>query len=81
LALESQGSLGVINKPKGYSSIFNQDVIPWMRDGSLCELVREIDRPPFMSSEDFQSVIEEPDWYTWNLLTLDLFEKYGLPKS
>jgi hypothetical protein len=81
LALKSQASLGVINKPKGYSSIFNQDVISWMRDGSLSELVHEIDRPSFMSTNDFQSVIEEPDWFTWNLLTLDLFKKYGLSAS
>ena len=78
LALESQVSMSVTRKPKGYSSAFEQTIIPWMREGSLRPLVQEIDRPGYISKTDFQKVLNDPGWFTWNQLTLDLFKKYGL---
>jgi hypothetical protein len=78
MALESQIPTSVTRKQKGNSSAFVQAIIPWMREGSLRPLVQEIDRPGYISQSDFQKVLDEPDWFTWNLLTLDLFIKYGL---
>jgi hypothetical protein len=49
-----------------------------MRSGDLRELVQEIKRPGFMEPGDFKQKIENPDWFTWNLLTLDLFQKLVL---
>jgi hypothetical protein len=68
----------VTRKPKGYSSVFKEAVIPWMRDGALRDLVQDIERPGYLSWDQFQQVQDDPDWFTWNLLTLDLFQKYGL---
>jgi asparagine synthetase B (glutamine-hydrolysing) len=78
MALESRIPTSVTRKQKGNSSAFVQAIIPWMREGSLRPLVQEIDRPGYISQSDFQKVLDEPDWFTWNLLTLDLFIKYGL---
>lgn len=78
MALESQIPTSVTRKPKGNSSAFEQAVVPWMREGSLRPLVQEIERPGYMSQAGFQAVLDSPDWFTWNLLTLDLFQKYGL---
>ena len=78
MALEAQIPSSVTRKPKGNSSVFQQAMVPWMRDGVLKELVQEIDRPGYISQNEFQKVLDDPDWFTWNMLTLDLFKKYGL---
>jgi hypothetical protein len=78
MALEAQIPSSVTRKPKGSSSVFQQAMVPWMRDGVLKELVQEIDRPGYISQTEFQKALDDPDWFTWNMLTLDLFKKYGL---
>ncbi len=78
MALESQVPASVTRKPKGNSSAFEQAVIPWMKAGSLRPLVQDIDRPGYISQADFQKNLDEPGWFTWNMLTLDLFKKHGL---
>lgn len=78
MALESQVPASVTRKPKGNSSAFEQAVIPWMKAGSLRPLVQDIDRPGYISQADFQNALDEPDWFTWNMLTMDLFKKHGL---
>ena len=42
------------------------------------DMVQDIRRPAFMEQNDFQRKIEHPDWFTWNLLTMDLFNKHVL---
>jgi hypothetical protein len=44
----------------------------------LHDMVRAIRRPAFIERSDFERKLERPDWFTWNLLTLDLFEKHVL---
>jgi hypothetical protein len=53
----------------------------WMRDGELSELVREIERPGFINQKDFEQKLENPDWFTWSMLTLDLFNKLVLKQG
>ncbi|MFW6116425.1 MAG: asparagine synthase-related protein [bacterium] len=81
LALESQVSLGVTSGPKGWSGVGEDDLMNWMRDGVLRDLVQDIDRPPFVERADFERKLEQPDWFTWNLLTLDLFKKHVLMRG
>jgi hypothetical protein len=63
-----------VNKPK-YSSGFGNDLPNWMRQGVLRDMVQAIERPAFVERADFKRKIEQPDWFTWNMLTLDLFQK------
>jgi len=78
MALESQIPSSVTRKPKGNSSVFQQAIVPWMRDGALKDLVQEIDRPGYISQSEFRRLQEKPDWFTWNMLTWDLFKKHGI---
>jgi hypothetical protein len=77
-ALESRTPTSVTQKQKGYSSTFAQGVVPWMREGVLCDMVQAIERPAFMERADFEKKLEQPDWFTWKLLNLDLFKKHVL---
>lgn len=54
---------------------FAADLYDWMRQGVLRDLVENMKRPSFLSFNDFQGIVTSPGWYTWNLLTFDLFEK------
>jgi asparagine synthetase B (glutamine-hydrolysing) len=54
---------------------FDDELRQWMKDGVLADLVHSIERPGYMSQSDFERVLEQPDWFTWNLLTMDLFQK------
>jgi asparagine synthetase B (glutamine-hydrolysing) len=74
-ALESRAQLEVINQRKGQSSLMRENVFPWMRHGALRDLVRSIERPQFLSTSDFEHSINNPDWFTWNMLTMDLYLK------
>ena len=55
----------------------------WMRSGPLEEMVHAIERPGFLSKSDFEkllkvptwSPLDEPNWFLWNLLIFDLFQK------
>jgi asparagine synthetase B (glutamine-hydrolysing) len=70
-----QHGLSVIaRKPKG-GSVFTDDLYAWMRSGPLHEMVRDIDRPGFLSRAEFGRLIENPDHFTWSLLTFDVFQK------
>lgn len=77
-SLESQTSDIETKKPKGWSGYGMSELFEAMRVGELSEIVREIDRPGFMERFDFEQCINQPDWFTWNMLTLDLFKKYVL---
>ena len=80
-ALQSRAPLDVINQHKGQSSLMTENVFPWMREGSLRDLVKSIDRPQYISSSNFDKIINQPDWLTWNLLTMDLFLKNVLKNN
>ena len=75
LALKSRANLSVTDQRKGESSLMAELVFSWMRHGALRDMVRSIERPQFMSVENFENQIKEPDWLTWNMLTMDLFLK------
>jgi hypothetical protein len=77
-ALESQVPTSVTQKKKGFSSAFEQGVIPWMGEGVLCDIVHDIERPAFVDRAGFAKKLKQPDWFTWKLLTLDLFKKHVL---
>ena len=61
-------------KRKGPSTV-NDDLVAWMRSGPLRPLVNEITRPSFMRKEDFNRLIQKPDYFVWPLLTMDIFQK------
>ena len=75
--LETRSDYRNVDRPKGHSG-FDHDLRVWMKDGVLRDMVRAIERPPFMERADFERKLEQPDWFTWNMLTLDLFQKYVL---
>jgi asparagine synthetase B (glutamine-hydrolysing) len=75
--LETRSKYGNVGQPKGHSG-FDHDLRVWMKDGVLHDMVRAIRRPAFIERSDFERKLERPDWFTWNLLTLDLFEKHVL---
>lgn len=77
-ALESQTRGIETKKPKGWSGYGMSELFESMRTGELSEMVRSIDRPSFMERTDFEQSLSQPDWFTWNMLTLDLFMKYVL---
>ena len=74
-ALESRLPGSVTSQPKGWSGMGEETLFGWMRDGELSGLVQDIERPGFMKQADFEKSIANPDWFTWNLLTLDVFKK------
>lgn len=77
-ALETTHPSILTDQPKGWSGLGEQSLFDWMREGELSEMVRAIERPGFMTPKDFDKKIQDPDWFTWNMLTLDLFKKYVL---
>lgn len=80
--LEQRGLGRLAHKPKG-PSVFNFALHEWMRDGLMRDRVQAIERPAFLSKSDFEKLLEvptwdpldEPNWFLWNLLTFDLFQK------
>jgi asparagine synthetase B (glutamine-hydrolysing) len=64
----------ITQKPKRAGG-FDNELRKWMKSGILRDVVHDIQRPGYMTLSDFEKTIEEPDWFTWNLLTLDLFQK------
>lgn len=72
--LEQRSASEVTTFPKRGSG-FHLDLMEWMEQGTLQEMVHAIERPGFISKVDFDRKIEKPDWFTWNLLTFDLFRK------
>ena len=72
--LKQKSKAKVVHKRKGGSAV-NEDLIEWMRSGSLRPLVEEIIRPGFMSRADFDKLKMNPDYFMWSLLTYDLFMK------
>jgi len=72
--LEQRGLSTIARRPKG-GSVFTDDLYAWMRSGPLHEMVRDIDRPGFLSKADFEKLIEQPDHFLWSLLTFDIFQK------
>jgi hypothetical protein len=80
LILEQKEADVIVNKPK-YGGGWGNDLPDWMCQGVLRDMVQAIQRPAFMERADFQNKIEHPDWFTWNLLTMDLFNKHVLAHS
>jgi asparagine synthetase B (glutamine-hydrolysing) len=72
--LEQHGLSTIARRPKG-GSVFTPDLYAWMRSGPLCEMVRAIDLPGFLSKADFERLVEKPDHFLWSLLTWDIFQK------
>lgn len=80
--LEQTPFSAIARKPKG-TSVFNEDVHKWMRNGPLREMVLSIERPSFLSKSDFEkllqvpvwSPLDSPNWFLWNLLIFDIFQK------
>jgi asparagine synthetase B (glutamine-hydrolysing) len=72
--LDKNNASSLLGKPK-FGGGFREDLFKWMKQGRLSDLVRAIERPPFMEKDDFERKVEAPDWFTWNLLTFDLFQK------
>jgi asparagine synthase (glutamine-hydrolysing) len=72
--LEQKTNAPVARKRKGGSTT-PEDLITWMRSGSLKPLVDDILRPNFMSKADFESVILKSNYFLWHLLTFDIFTK------
>lgn len=72
--LKQKSMAQVAHKRKGGSAV-NEDLIEWMRSGSLRPMVEEIIRPGFMSKADFDHLLRNPDYFLWSLLTYDLFLK------
>lgn len=79
-ALESQTSNFELDKPKGWSGYGMVELFESMKSGALSELVQDIERPGFITRADFEEKLRQPDWFTWNMLTLDLLMKY-IPNS
>ena len=76
-ALAAGTSREFVDRPK-LSGGFPSALFEEMRSGSLADLVRSIKRPGFVPRELFEQKKERPDWFTWNLLTFDLWEKLVL---
>lgn len=72
--LEHRSMSEVTTFPKRGSG-FQLDLMQWMAQGTLQEMVQAIERPGFISKADFDRKIEEPDWFTWSMLTLDVFRR------
>ena len=73
-ALQSRIPTSVTRKPLGWSAI-GADLWTWMREGEMRDLVQAIEHPSFLSGADFEHCLDHPAWFTWSLLTLDLFVK------
>lgn len=80
--LEEKSLAGLAQKRKG-PSVFSHTLHDWMRDGSMREMLLDIERPGFLNQADFNKLLEvptwtaldEPNWFLWNLLTFDIFKK------
>jgi asparagine synthetase B (glutamine-hydrolysing) len=57
---------------------FDRELVQWMQHGVLADTVRDMDRPAYLSADDWKAKREHPDWLTWNLLNLHMFEKLVL---
>jgi hypothetical protein len=78
MVLESQAADFQLDKPKGWSGYGMVELFEALKVGELAEMVHAIERPGFMSQADFEQKLDQPDWFTWNLLTLDLLKKHVL---
>jgi asparagine synthetase B (glutamine-hydrolysing) len=54
---------------------FDKELRLWMKNSVLKDMVRAIQRPGYMTRAAYNQAVENPDWFTWNLLVLDLFQK------
>ena len=77
-ALEMQVPELDVNQSKGWSGIGQAHLFEWMKDGVLSDMVHAIERPGFLDQKDFEQLLENPNWFTWSMLTLDLFQKHVL---
>lgn len=78
--LEQQTGSATAQKPKGFS-IFDDDLFNWMQSGPLRQWVDDIQLPGFIGRADYESLIQQPDYFLWGLLLLDIFQKRILSQS
>lgn len=74
MLVEQRIGYQVDQRPKTIGG-FSPELFQWMKDGVLRDLVDNMERPGYVSVTDFDRLREQPDWFTWNILNLDLFKK------
>jgi hypothetical protein len=72
--LEQKTDSPAARKPKGFS-VFESDWYTWMRSGPLRPLIQDIHLPGFLSRADYEQMAEQPDYFLWELLVFDIFQK------
>jgi asparagine synthetase B (glutamine-hydrolysing) len=72
--LTQKSYASIAYKRKG-ASVFDSDLFAMMKSGPLRAMVADIARPGFLSRSDFEALLKSPDYFLWNLLTLDIFRK------
>lgn len=72
--LQQKTGAAAARKPKGFS-VWEADLLDWMRDGPLAPLVRAIELPGFLSRADFDRLLQNPSYFLWELLIFDLFRQ------
>jgi hypothetical protein len=63
----------VANKLKGMTT-FKKDLFAWFRNGPLADRARAIQRPNFLSQQDFDRLLDHPSHFLWSLFAWDIFE-------
>ena len=72
--LQRETGAAVAHKPKGFS-IWEEDLMSWMKKGPLRPFVDEIELPGFLSRSDYNQMLKSPDYFLWELLIFDLFQR------
>ena len=75
--LEAKTRAAVTRQPKGFS-VFEMDLLSWMKSGPLRERIEQIELPDFLSHQEFELRLKNPDYFVWVLLNYDLFRRHCL---
>ena len=75
-----QKSLPAIAANSKRGGTFEKDLFDWMGHGVLRDRVYSIKRPGFVSSKDFQHLLEHPSSFLWLLLIFDIFQEQVIAK-
>jgi hypothetical protein len=73
--LHRKTGAAISHKPKGFS-IWEADLMAWMASGSLMPMAHDIVLPGFLSRADFNNLLKTPNYFLWELLVFDLFQRY-----
>ncbi len=73
LASQTRSSI-IAKRPKG-ATIFETDWFDWLQTGPLRPLVEDIHVPGFLSRSEYMSLLKQPSYFLWGVLTYDLFRK------